>query len=267
MKVSSKERLRGKSYGYLSNGSQAVYQNGMVASFMVLGLITFIAYKMGGLTKGRVHGSAIAIFLGLVLAYFGGSVTGGSKGIADIPLFAGMGLVGGAMFRDFAIVSTAFGADLREIKKIGLRGVASLFVGEFICLVAGIAVAYPLGYTSAVDLVTIGAGVATFVVGPVTGAALGASSEVIAISIAAGVVKSVLVMVVTPFVAKPLGINNPQSAMAFGGIMGTTSGTAAGMAAVNPKLVPYAAMTATFYTGLGCLLFPSVFYFMTRMVF
>ena len=134
-------------------------------------------------------------------------------------------------------------------------------------MVAGIAVAYPLGYTSAVDLVTIGAGVATFVVGPVTGAALGASSEVIAISIAAGVVKSVLVMVVTPFVAKPLGINNPQSAMAFGGIMGTTSGTAAGMAAVDPKLVPYAAMTATFYTGLGCLLFPSVFYFMTRMVF
>lgn len=101
-------------------------KNGMVASFMVLGLITFIAYKMGSLTKGRVHGSAIAIFLGLVLAYFGGSVTGGSKGIADIPLFAGMGLVGGAMFRDFAIVSTAFGADLREIKKIGLRGVASL---------------------------------------------------------------------------------------------------------------------------------------------
>jgi len=39
------------------------------------------------------------------------------------------------------------------------------------------------------------------------------------------------------------------------------------MAAVKPKLVPCAAMTATFYTGLGCLLFPSVFYFMTRMVF
>ena len=171
------------------------------------------------------------------------------------------------MFRDFAIVSTAFGADLREIKKVGWRGVASLFIGEFICLVAGIAVAYPLGYTSVVDMVTIGAGVATFVVGPVTGAALGASSEVIAISIAAGVVKSVLVMVVTPFVAKPLAINNPQSAMAFGGIMGTTSGTAAGIAAVNPKLVPYCAMTATFFTGLGCLLFPSVFYFATAMIF
>lgn len=242
-------------------------KNGMIFGFMLLGVIMYVSFKLGALTKGRVHGSAIAIFLGLVLAYIGGEMTGGSKGIADVPLFAGMGLVGGAMFRDFAIVSTAFGADLREIKKVGWRGVASLFIGEFICLVAGMAVAYPLGYTSVVDMVTIGAGVATFVVGPVTGAALGASSEVIAISIAAGVVKSVLVMVVTPFVAKPLSINNPQSAMAFGGIMGTTSGTAAGIAAVNPKLVPYCAMTATFFTGLGCLLFPSVFYFATAMIF
>ena len=242
-------------------------KNGMIFGFMLLGVIMYVSFKLGALTKGRVHGSAIAIFLGLVLAYIGGEMTGGSKGIADVPLFAGMGLVGGAMFRDFAIVSTAFGADLREIKKVGWRGVASLSIAEFICLVAGIAVPYPLGYTSVVDMVTIGAGVATFVVGPVTGAALGASSEVIAISIAAGVVKSVLVMVVTPFVAKPLAINNPQSAMAFGGIMGTTSGTAAGIAAVNPKLVPYCAMTATFFTGLGCLLFPSVFYFATAMIF
>ena len=242
-------------------------KNGMIFAFMLLGVVMFVSYRLAGLTKGRIHGSAVAIFAGLVLAYIGGQLTGGNKGIADVPLFAGMGLVGGAMFRDFAIVSTAFGADLREVKKIGFRGVASLLIGEFICLVAGIAVAYPVGYTSAIDLVTIGAGVATFVVGPVTGAALGASSEVIAISIAAGVVKSVLVMVVTPFVAKPLHINNPQSAMAFGGIMGTTSGTTAGMAAVNPSLVPYAAMTATFYTGLGCLLFPSVFYFLTQMVF
>ncbi|WP_288781368.1 hypothetical protein [uncultured Dialister sp.] len=26
-------------------------------------------------------------------------------------------------------------------------------------------------------------------------------------------------------------------------------------------------MTATFYTGLGCLLFPSVFYFLTTLFF
>lgn len=241
--------------------------NGMIFGFFLLGFIMLLAYKLASFTHGRIHGSAIAIFLGLVLAYLGGLYTNGSKGISDIPLFAGLGLLGGAMFRDFAIVSTAFGADLHEIKKIGFRGVASLFIGEFICLLAGFAVAYPLGYTDPVDLVTIGAGIATFVVGPVTGAALGASSEVIAISIAAGVVKSVLVMVVTPFVAKTFGLDNPQSAMAFGGIMGTTSGTAAGMAAVNPKLVPYAAMTATFYTGLGCLLFPSVFYFLTQALF
>lgn len=241
-------------------------KNGMIFGFMLLGVIMYVSFKLGALTKGRVHGSAIAIFLGLVLAYIGGEMTGGSKGIADVPLFAGMGLVGGAMFRDFAIVSTAFGADLREIKKVGWRGVASLFIGEFICLVAGIAVAYPLGYTSVVDMVTIGAGVATFVVGPVTGAALGASSEVIAISIAAGVVKSVLVMVVTPFVAKPLSINN-RSLPCFRRHHGHHLRHCRRHRSVNPKLVPYCAMTATFFTGLGCLLFPSVFYFATAMIF
>ena len=35
---------------------------------------------------------------------------------------------------------------------------------------------------------------------------------------------------------------------------------AAGLAATDPKLVPYGAMTATFYTGVGCLLAPSVLY-------
>ena len=34
----------------------------------------------------------------------------------------------------------------------------------------------------------------------------------------------------------------------------------AGLAATDPKLVPYGAMTATFYTGLGCLLTPSALY-------
>ena len=50
------------------------------------------------------------------------------------------------------------------------------------------------------------------------------------------------------------------NAFIFGGLMGTTSGVAAGLAATDPKLVPYGAMTATFYTGLGCLLGPSVVY-------
>jgi malonate transporter MadM subunit len=52
--------------------------------------------------------------------------------------------------------------------------------------------------------------------------------------------------------------------MVFGGLMGTTSGVAGGLAATDKRLVPYGAMTATFYTGLGCLLGPSVFYFAVR---
>ena len=215
-------------------------KNGLVFSFMLIGIITLITYKLSGLTKGKVHGSAIAIFAGLVLAYIGGVTTGGSKGLASIPMFAGVGMMGGGMFRDFAIVSTAFGADLREIKKCGVVGVVSM--------------------------VTVGAGVCTFVVGPVTGAALGASSDVIAISIAAGVVKSVLVMIVTPFVKNMVGLDNPQSAMIYGGLMGTSSGVAAGLAAVDAKLVPYGAMTATFYTGTGCLLCPSVLYLATKAI-
>ena len=243
--------------------TKVLTKNGLIFAFVLIGLTNLLAYKMAGLTKGRIHGSAVAIFFGLVLAYIGG----GAKGIGTIPMFAGIGMMGGAMFRDFAIVSTAFGADLREIKKVGVVGVLSLVFGLVTSWIAGVAIAYMFGYRSPVDLCTIGAGVATFVVGPVTGAALGASSEVIAISIAAGVVKSVLVMIMTPFVAKAIGLNNPQSAMVFGGIMGTTSGTAAGMAAVDPKLVPYCAMTATFYTGSGCLTFPSIFYLLTKAIF
>lgn len=241
--------------------------SGMITAFITIGLVMVLSSYLSKWIGGRIKGSAIAIFLGLVLAYIGGVTTGGHKGLASVPLFTGFALVGGGMFRDFAIVSTAFGADIREIKKIGFAGVMSLVMGLLSSYVAGVAVAYALGYHDSVSLVTIGAGVATFVVGPVTGTALGASSEVIAISIAAGVVKSVLVMIATPMAARWVGLDNPQSAMAYGGIMGTTSGTAAGMAAVNPALVPYAAMTATFYTGFGCLVFPSVLYFLTKMIF
>jgi hypothetical protein len=38
------------------------------------------------------------------------------------------------------------------------------------------------------------------------------------------------------------------------------------MAITDPKLVPYGAMTATFYTGVGCLLAPSVLYLGVRVV-
>lgn len=95
----------------------------------------------------------------------------------------------------------------------------------------------------------------------------GATSEVIALSVAAGLVKAILVMILTPFLAKHIGLNNPRAAMIFGGIMGTNSGVMAGLASTDPKLVPYGAMTATFYTGLGCLLGPSVIFIFIRTIF
>lgn len=241
--------------------------NGLITGFLIVGITMYVAYLISGkLTRGIVHGSAIAIVLGLVLAYFGGVYSGGTKGLADLSLFAGIGLLGGSMLRDFAIVATSFGANFDEIKKAGIRGISSLFIGVGLSFIVGVIFALMFGYTDAVSLATIGAGTVTYIVGPVTGAALNASSEVIAISIAAGLVKSVLVMVGTPFIAKYIGLNNPLSAMVYGGLMGTTSGVTGGLAATDVRLVPYGAVTATFYTGLGCLLCPTLLYILTDLV-
>ena len=243
-------------------------KNGLIVAFLVTGIVMYFSdWVSKKLTNSKLPGSAIAIFSGLVLAYIGGIITKGSKGIADIEQLSGFGLMGGAMFRDFAIVSTAMGASFVVVKKTGLAGITSLFVGVILSFVCGAAIAIGFGYVDAKNITTIGAGACTFVVGPVTGAAVGASSDVVAISIAAGVVKSILVTIGTPFIAKYIGLNNPQSAMIYGGLMGTTSGTAAGLAATDPKLVPYGAMTATFYTGLGCLLCPSILYILVKIFF
>ena len=119
----------------------------------------------------------------------------------------------------------------------------------------GVARAY--GYTDPVSLTTIGAGAVTYIVGPVTGAAIGASSDVMALSIATGVIKAILVMIFTPVLARFMRLDNPQSAMVFGGLAGTVSGVSAGLAATDRRLVPYGALVATFHTGLGCLMGPS----------
>ena len=242
-------------------------KNGLVMSFLVVGAVMALANALGKATKGRIAGSAIAIVFGLILALVGGLVTGGEKGLSDIAMFSGLAVMGGGMLRDFSIVSTAFGASLEEIKKAGLPGILALFIGVILAFVIGAIFAFAFGYTSAADMATIGAGAVTFIVGPVTGAAVGASSEVVAISIAIGVLKSIVVMIATPMLAKPLGLNNPKSAMIFGGLMGTTSGVAAGLAATDERLVPYGAMTATFYTGTGCLLCPCIVYVGLTMFF
>jgi malonate transporter MadM subunit len=237
-------------------------KNGLIFAFLFVGILMAVSYWIAKrFTKNKIPGAAIAISAGLVLAYFGDK-----KGIADIPAFAGMALLGGSMMRDFAIVSTAMGASFSEIKKTGLAGVLSLFIGIGFSFFLGGMIGYVMGYTDAKSFATIGAGACTFIVGPVTGSAIGAPSDVIAISIAIGVIKSIVVTIGTPAIAKYIGLNNPHTAMVYGGIMGTTSGVAAGLAATDPKLVPYGALTATFYTGLGCLLCPSVLYFFINWI-
>ena len=236
-------------------------KNGLVFAFMLVGLIMYLSYIVSKkLTNHKIPGAAIAISVGLLLAYFGG----GEKGLASVPAFTGLALLGGSMMRDFAIVSTAMGASFSEIKKTGWIGLFCLVIGTVVAFVIGGSIGYAMGYRDAKSFATIGGGACTFIVGPINGGAVGASSEVIAISIAIGVIKSVIVTISTPFLAKRMGIDNPQSAMIFGGIVGSTSGVSAGLAATDPKLVPYGALTATFHTAMGCLLCPSILYFIVN---
>ena len=243
-------------------------KNGLVAGFLWVAVILLFADLFTKkILKNRIPSSAVAILLGLVLAYLGGWATQGEKGMADLEWFKGVGVLGGSMFRDFCIVASAFGASFLLMRKAGFLGLVSLLLGIGFFFLTGVAIAWAWGYRDPVDLCTIGAGACTYIVGPVTGAALHASSEVIALSIAAGVVKAVAVTILTPILAGRIGLKSPEAAMAYGGVMGTNSGVAAGLAATDPALVPYGAVTATFYTGLGCLLCPSLFYLALESMF
>lgn len=239
----------------------------LVGAFGVVALIMLVSYTLATMLKQKRMGSAIAIIVGLTLAYVSGKYTGGTKGLSDIGVFSGIGLLGGSMLRDYAIISTAFGVKLENLKKAGLPGTIALLIGVFFSFIVGSVIAFALGYKDVVDITTIGAGAVTFIVGPVTGTALGAGSDVIALSIAAGVVKSVLTMIITPLIAKKIKLDNPTAAMVYGGLIGTTSGVAGGLAATDTKLVPYGAMTATFFTGLGSLLCPSIGFILIRAIF
>lgn len=235
---------------------ELVEKNGLVFAFLVVGVIMALSYWISGkLLAKKIPGVALAVLIGLGLA-----TLGESKGISDIPLFAGMALLGGSMLRDFTVVATAMGADLSKIKSAGLAGVISLFAGVLFSFFLGVIIAFVMGYRDVVELTTIGAGACTYIVGPVTGTALGASTDIIAISVAIGVMKTIVTTILTPLIAPKIGLDNPNSALVFGGLLGTSSGVTAGLAATDPELVPYGALTATFYTGLGCLLCPSLFY-------
>ncbi len=242
--------------------------NAFVMSFLFIALGVFVSSVISKyIFKGKLPSSAVAIIVGLIAAYIGGIITGGSNGIADIDVFTGIGILGGSSLRDFAIISTAYGASLSELKRSGLIGAVSLIVGVSFAFVLGTVFAVMFGYTDPVEVTTIAAGTVTFITGAVTGSAVGASSDIIALAIAIGVVKSIVVMIATPLLAKAMRLDNFRSAMVYGGIMGTTSGVSAGLAATDQKLVPYGAMTATFFTGLACLLCPTVFYGLVNIAF
>ena len=240
----------------------------IVTGFLFAGVIILISEWISKkLTKGRLHPSAIAIFFGLVFAYIGGVLTGGEKGLADVTAFGGLGILGGAALRDFTIIASSYGASIEEVKKCGWACPISLIVGVVSAYVIGAIVAVSFGYTDVVSITTIAAGAVTFVVGPITGTALGAASEVLALSVTVGLVKTVFIMLLTPFVAKKIGLTSPKMAMIFGGLVGSTSGVSAGLAATDASLVPYGTMVATFYSGTGCLLCPSLLYGLIHLIF
>ncbi len=243
-------------------------KNGLIWAFLIVGVIYVASMYLNKiLFKGKLNTFTIAMIIAMIISGLVGAKTGKTKGLADIPLFAGVGVLGGSMLRDYAIVATAYGAKIEEIKKGGLMAVISLLVGVVGSFIIGVIIAIAFGIKDVKDITTIGAGACTFIVGPVTGESIGASSQAIALSVAAGVVKSVLAMILIPTLGKALKINTPQAAMVVGGLVGTTSGTVAGLTALDPNLVPYGAMTATFYTGLGCLLCPSILYIIVRATF
>lgn len=248
--------------------SEVLAGNGLITAFLFSGIVVLFSNIISEkVTRGRIHSSAVAIFVGLIAAYIGGVMTGGEKGLADVAIFGGLGVLGGATLRNFTIVASSYGAKISEIKKAGPAGFISVFVGIVSSYTMGAVVAYAFGYRDVVSISTIAAGAVTFVVGPVTGQTLGADSTVIALSVAAGLIKTVFIMVLTPFVAKRVGITNPKMAMIYGGLVGSTSGVSTGLAATDPALVPYGTMVATFYSGFGCLLCPSLLYGITKILF
>ena len=90
---------------------EILIKNSLITAFVFVGVTVYLSYFLSEkLTKGRFHGSAIAIILGLIFAYIAGSYYEGDKGVADIAILSGVGVLGGSMLRDFAIVATAYGA-------------------------------------------------------------------------------------------------------------------------------------------------------------
>ena len=243
-------------------------ENNFVMSFLLVATGMLLSEMISKhIFRKKIPASAVAVIVGLVAAYIGGIITGGSKGLSDISIFSGLAILGGSSIRDFAIISTAYGASPENLRKSGLAGIISLFIGIIYAFFTGTVMCVIFDYTDPVDIATISSGAVSFIVGAVTGSTLCASSDVIALAIAIGLVKAIVVMILTPLIAKYIGLNNYKTAMVYGGIIGTTVGVSAGLAATDQKLVPYGSMTATFYTGLSCLICPTILYKIITILF
>ena len=116
-------------------------KNGLIFAFLLVGFIMYLSYFISKrFTKHTIPGAAIAISVGLIIAYFGGE-----KGVASVPAFSGMAILGGSMMRDFSIVGTAMGASFSEIKKTGLVGLLCLVLGTVLAFFIGGTIGFLMG--------------------------------------------------------------------------------------------------------------------------
>src|SRR5579863_6758263 len=133
---------RKRSIRRMSTISHTLIANGLLTAFAFVGMIIWFSNAVSKrLTFGRIHGSAIGILIGLALALWAGLVTGGEKGLADLPVLAGIGLMGGAMLRDFAIVATAFEVDVAQVRRAGVIGAVAIGLGTLLPFLVGVGAA------------------------------------------------------------------------------------------------------------------------------
>jgi hypothetical protein len=71
-----------------------------------------------------------------------GSAPAEKEGSADIEVLSGIGVTGGAMLRDLAIVATAFGVRMDEFRRTGVSGILSLLIGVMMSFAVGACVAW-----------------------------------------------------------------------------------------------------------------------------
>lgn len=88
-------------------------KNALITAFVCVGMIVWLSYFLSAkLTRGHLHGSAVAIAIGLMLAWLGGTKTGGSNGLADFTVLSGIGVKEIGVKRRVPVVfeaRTAFG--------------------------------------------------------------------------------------------------------------------------------------------------------------